>query len=246
MMQKKRTLITGASRGIGKAAAGIFAENGSDLILTCHKNKELLEELSQKLQEAYTVKIHCFTGDISLYPEVERLKEELLEKGWETPDILINNAGISHIGLLTDMTPEEWDHMIATNLGSVFNTCHLFAPGMVSRRSGKIINISSVWGNVGASCEAAYSASKGGVNAFTKALAKELAPSRISVNAVAFGVIDTEMNQFLAEEEKEALIEEIPACRMGTAEEAAEMIFSVASAPEYFTGQIITMDGGWI
>ena len=245
-MQKKRVLITGASRGIGKAAAEIFAENGCDLILVCRKNTELLQCLSQKLEQSYAIKTHGFTGDISHYSEVERLYRELSQKGWQYPDVLINNAGISYIGLFTEMTPEEWNRIIATNLGSVFNTCRLFAPGMISRQRGRIINISSVWGNVGASCEAAYSASKGGVNAFTRALAKELAPSHISVNAIAFGAIDTEMNQFLTETEREALMEEIPACRMGTAREAAEMIVSVASFPEYFTGQIITMDGGWI
>lgn len=240
-----KTLITGASRGIGKAAAECFAEHGSDLILTCHKNTEMLEEISKQLQEKYHVQIHCFTGDIALYQEAERLQKELSMIGWYAPDILINNAGISHIGLFTEMTLEEWNRILEVNLCSVFHMCHLFVPEMIARQSGKIINVSSVWGNVGASCEVAYSASKGGINAFTKALAKELAPSHISVNAVAFGAVDTEMNHMLTKEEKEALECEIPACRMGTVKEAAEMIYTLAAAPEYFTGQIVTMDGGW-
>ena len=132
------------------------------------------------------------------------------------------------------------------NIGSVMNLCHLVIPSMVHRHHGRIINISSVWGNVGASCEAVYSASKGAINSFTKALAKELAPSNIQVNAIAFGAIETPMNAWLSKEEAEALADEIPAGREGTKEEAAQMICMVADAPDYLTGQIITMDGGWI
>ena len=136
--------------------------------------------------------------------------------------------------------------VIDTNLTSLFYTCRLAVPQMVRRKEGKIINVSSVWGNVGASMEVAYSASKGGVNSFTKALAKELAPSNIQVNGAAFGVIDTDMNACFSREELEALAEEIPAGRMGTAQEAGEIIRWLAGAPAYLTGQIITMDGGWI
>lgn len=245
-MGRKRALITGAARGIGRRTAEKFAQNGYDLILTCRKNTAVLEEFSEELREKYGISCFAFTGDMGRYSDVECLWKGLENAGKHPIDVIVNNAGISYIGLLTDMEPEEWSRIIATNLGAVFNVCHLFVPQMVSAQAGKIINVSSVWGNVGASCEVAYSASKGGVNAFTKALAKELAPSHVSVNAVAFGVIDTEMNQLLSADEKAALMEEIPACRMGTPEEAAEMIFHVASAPEYLTGQIITMDGGWI
>jgi len=161
-------------------------------------------------------------------------------------DILINNAGISYIGLFTEMTPDDWRKVIDTNLTSVFNCCRLASPSMIARKSGKIINISSVWGSVGASCEVAYSASKGGINAFTKALAKELAPSNIQVNAVACGVIDTEMNRCFTEEDKQALIEEIPANRMGRSDEVAELVYQLTTGNEYLTGQIIHLDGGWI
>ena len=136
-------------------------------------------------------------------------------------DILINNAGISHIGLFSDMTPEEWNRILSTNLTSIYNLCSQCIPDMVHKKSGSILNISSVWGNVGASCEVAYSATKGGNHALTRALAKELAPSGIQVNAIACGAIDTEMNGFLSEEDRQMLIDEIPAGRMGLPEEVA-------------------------
>ena len=160
-------------------------------------------------------------------------------------DILVNNAGISHIGLLQDMTYEEWQNIINVNLGSVFTMCKNVIPFMLKAGHGKIINISSVWGNVGASCEVAYSASKGGINSFTRALAKELAPSNIQVNAIAFGAIDTDMNHFLDEEERTSLIDEIPAGRLASPEEAAQFITSISDSGTYLTGQIISMDGGW-
>lgn len=142
------------------------------------------------------------------------------------------------------MTSDEWKHIIDVNLTSVFNCSKLIIPHMLSKKSGHIINISSMWGNVGASCEVAYSASKGGVNTFTKALARELAPSNIAVNAIAFGTVDTRMNHFLDAEEKAALIEEIPAGRFLNPQESAEIIYSVATLNPYVTGQIITADGG--
>ena len=161
-------------------------------------------------------------------------------------DVLINNAAVAHVGLLTEMSVTQWKQVIGTNLDALFYTCKYLVPGMVRKKKGKIINISSVWGNVGASTEVAYSAAKGGVNSFTKALAKELAPSNIQVNAIAFGVIDTDMNACFSEEEKAALAEEIPADRMGTVKEAAQMVKQILHSPDYLTGQVITMDGGWI
>ena len=146
---------------------------------------------------------------------------------------------------MTDMSLSDWHRVIDTNLSAVFYLCRLIVPQMVRRQSGKILNVSSVWGNAGASMEAAYSASKGGVNSFTKALAKELAPSDIQVNAVAFGVIVTDMNVGFSEEEMDAIKEEIPADRLGTPEEAARMICGILGMPDYFTGQVVTMDGGW-
>ena len=160
-------------------------------------------------------------------------------------DVLVNNAGISYVGLLTDMTYQEWHEVIDTNLSACFLTCKYAVPEMVRRHRGKIVNISSVWGAVGASTEVAYSASKGGMNAFTRALAKELGPSNIQVNAVACGVIDTDMNWCFDEEEMAALIREIPADRIGRPEEVAELVKLLCTGNEYLTGQIITLDGGW-
>ena len=184
-------------------------------------------------------------ADVSDYEACKLLVQQAVER-FGTIDLLVNDAGVSHIGLFQDMTPDEWQRVMNVNIGSVMNLCHLVIPSMVHRHHGRIINISSVWGNVGASCEAVYSASKGAINSFTKALAKELAPSNIQVNAIAFGAIETPMNAWLSKEEAEALADEIPAGREGTKEEAAQMICMVADAPDYLTGQIITMDGGWI
>ena len=150
------------------------------------------------------------------------------------------------MGLFQDMSDEQWTRMIQTNLSSVFYTCRQVIPDMVHRQQGCILNISSVWGNTGASTEVAYSAAKGGVNAMTRALAKELAPSHIRVNAIACGFIDTEMNGFLSADDREALFEEIPAGRAGTVQEVADLVRRILDAPEYLTGQIITLDGGWI
>ena len=223
-------LITGASSGIGAATAIAFAKPNNRLILDSRKNREGLKKIDDEGRE--------------------RGAEDLLlaqaNEHFGPIDLLINNAGISHIGLFQDMTPDEWQRVMNVNIGSVMNLCHLVIPSMVHRHHGRIINISSVWGNVGASCEAVYSASKGAINSFTKALAKELAPSNIQVNAIAFGAIETPMNAWLSKEEAEALADEIPAGREGTKEEAAQMICMVADAPDYLTGQILTMDGGWI
>ena len=234
-------LITGASRGIGAAIALEFAANGYDLILTCHKSMDLLQALCEGITEKYQVTCTPVQADISNEADVARLFESITQL-----DVLVNNAGISYIGLLSGMTWEEWQTVINTNLNSCFLTCRAAIPLMLQDHAGRIINISSVWGNVGASMETAYSASKGGMNALTKALAKELAPSGIQVNAIACGVIDTTMNACFTEEERAALQEEIPADRFGKPEEVAQLALHLAQAPDYLTGQIITLDGGWI
>ncbi len=241
---KQTILITGASRGIGAAAALEFAKNGHNLILTCKKNRDKLELVKQTILK-YGVTCHTFVGDTSVPDTVSTLGAYINEQGLSV-DILVNNAGISHIGLLQDMSYEDWQQVINTNLTSMFLVSKLVIPDMLRKKRGKIINISSIWGNVGASCEVAYSASKGGVNTFTKALAKELAPSNISVNAIAFGIIDTEMNKFLSEDDRTLLAEDIPFGRFAFASEAGEMIYNIANAPSYMTGQIITMDGGML
>ncbi len=237
---KKHALITGASRGIGKATAEIFAKSGYSLTLTCHNSINDLKSLAQALTAKYGVTCQPFQADMGNEEDVAAVFSVI-----SSLDILVNNAGISHIGLLTEMTAQQWHRIMAVNLDSCFYTCRAAIPLMLKTHKGSIVNVSSVWGIQGASMETAYSASKGGMNAFTKALAKELAPSNISVNALACGVIDTDMNACLSPEEREALREEIPADRFGLPEEAADLIFRISQSPSYMTGQIITLDGGW-
>lgn len=241
---KQTILITGASRGIGKAIAIRFAKEGYSLIINCMKSTNALLELKKDLEENYHIPVLASVGNIGDYTYVTQLFEDI-KHTFNGVDIVINNAGISHVGLLSDMTLEEWQNLMDTNLSSVFYTSKLAIPYMLSKQQGKIINISSVWGNTGASCEVAYSASKGGMNSFTKALAKELAPSNIQVNAIACGCIDTEMNQCFSEEERQNLANEIPAGRFGKPEEVAELVYTLANNHNYLTGQIITLDGGW-
>ncbi len=242
---KQTALITGASRGIGAALAETFARAGYQLTLCCQHSEEKLMTLASRLQEQYHTTVLVRIGDVGDYAFVKAMVDETLE-AFGAIDVLINNAGISYIGLLTDMSIEDWNRIVATNLTSVFSTCRCVVPSMVHNKRGRIINISSVWGNVGASCEVAYSACKGGINSFTRALGKELAPSQITVNAIACGVIDTDMNRCFSEEERADLIAEIPAERMGRPEEVAELALSIASGHAYLNGQIITLDGGWI
>lgn len=241
---KKTALVTGASRGIGQAIAFTLAAHGYDLAVCCSSNPGQLLPVQQAASAA-GVRCLPFQADVSKSQDCVRMFEAI-EKSLGGVDLLVNNAGISKIGLLQDMPFEEWERLISVNLSSVFYCCKLAIPGMVRKKQGTIINISSVWGVCGASCEAAYSASKGGVNALTMALAKELAPSGIQVNAIACGAIDTDMNRFLEPEERDALLEEIPAGRMGTPEEAAQLVLQLAQSPPYLTGQIIRLDGGWI
>ncbi len=236
----RTALITGASRGIGRAIACTFAKQGYDLILTCVSNIKALQAFASELEKEYPITCQTFQVDMGSWDEVSALFHNI-----RSLDVLVNNAGISHVGLLSDMSVDEWHRVMHTNLDACFYTCKHAIPLMLQKHSGCIINISSVWGNVGASMEVAYSASKGGVNTFTKALAKELAPSGIQVNAIACGIIDTDMNKCFSEEDLQYVIEEIPADRMGKPEEVASLALQLAQSPAYLTGQIITIDGGW-
>ena len=240
----KTAIITGASRGIGAAIAKKFASCGYNLSLCCRSSSDTLKELAGELHSNYGVDVLCYTGNVGdFYFAQDMITKTISHFGHI--DVLVNNAGISHIGLLSDMTPEEWSNIVSVNLTGVFNFSKLIIPHMVAEKSGRILQISSVWGNVGASCEVAYSACKGGINAFTKALGKELAPSHIPVNAIACGVIDTDMNKCFSMEDIELLKGEIPADRMGTIDEVARLVMQIINSPSYLTGQIITLDGGW-
>ena len=237
----KKALVTGASRGIGKAIAERLASEGYDLVLTCKENIAILQDIVRDLSGQYNVLCSAYMCDCGDSKQVENLFLE--HKDF---DVVINNAGISYIGLLQDMSVDEWNKVISTNLSSVFYTSKFAIDYMVSKQEGRIINISSMWGEVGASMEVAYSASKGGVDAFTKALAKELAPSHIAVNAVSCGVIDTDMNRCFGDDERRELEESIPAGRYGRVEEVADVVYKLVTAPDYLTGQIISIDGGFI
>lgn len=235
-----KALVTGASRGIGEAIARALAKEGYDLYLTCDKSYDELEAVATSVSEEYGINAIPYQTDMSDELMVMKLFEDIDEL-----DVLVNNAGISFIGQLQDMAFDEWHNVMGVNLDSVFLTCREAVPMMIANHSGCIINISSVWGDRGASMEVAYSASKGGVNAFTKALAKELAPSRVRVNAISCGVIDTDMNSCFTKEEMDSIIEDIPADRLGEADEIADIVVMLTKSPDYLTGQIITVDGGY-
>lgn len=244
-MIKKNVLITGASRGIGRSTALLFADKGFHVFLNCNKSIEELQKVQQEIEQNHPNCSTIVTGNVGNPEDVRSIFREIYSH-CNSLDVLVNNAGVAHIGLLMDLSDEEWRRIIDTNLSSVFYCCREAVPKMVSTKSGRIINISSMWGTVGASCEAAYSASKSGIHGLTRALAKELAPSGISVNAIACGVIDTVMNAQLDKTERQELAEEIPAGRFCSPEEIAEVIWQTANTPVYMTGQIIGVDGGYI
>lgn len=235
-------LITGASRGIGRAVAIEFAKNKHNIIICAKSDLEGLQNTKRLVENEG---VSCYIGlcDVTNEDSVKDFISDSVKIIGQT-DILINNAGISYIGLLQDMSFEDWNKVLSTNLTSAFLMSKYVIPEMLKKQSGHIINISSVWGNIGASMEVAYSASKGGINSFTKALAKELAPSNISVNAISPGFIDTDMNKVFEKDELEAIFEEIPMSRAGSPSEVAKLIYKIATS-DYITGQIITIDGGW-
>lgn len=244
MIMRRTIIVTGASRGIGRAIALSLANEETSLLISCSKSAAKLNEVKALIEEK-GARCETYIGDMGNYSDAMKMFD-LAFQSFGHVDILINNAGISMVGLFQDMTADEWNKICSTNIDSVFNCCHFAVKDMLGRHCGKIINISSVWGLYGASCEVAYSATKGAVNAFTRALAKELAPSSIQVNAIACGAINTDMNSHLDESEKNALEEEIPAGRFGDPQEVAQLVESLVNMNSYLTGQIITLDGGWI
>ena len=239
----KTALITGASGAIGSKIAEKLVEDGFFVLIHGYRNTDALIELKNKLNLTGTNAAE-FICDISNYMDVAKMFSEidLLYGGL---DILINNAGISYIKPFTDISYNEWTEVIDTNLTGMFNTCHFAVPEMIKRKSGKIINISSIWGITGASCETHYSAAKAGVIGFTKALASELAPSGIQVNCVAPGAIETKMNSHLTDDELADFVESIPMGRMGTPEEVADAVsFFASDKSDYITGQVLSPNGG--
>ena len=238
-------LVTGASRGIGRATAALLAEQGYRVAIGYRCRQDAAQSLAAEL----AARGHCaqaFAADVTVAAQVEALFAAV-EAALGPVELLINNAGIAQQKLFTDLTEEEWDAMLAANLKSVFLCCRAAVPGMVRRKRGKIINLSSMWGQVGASCEVHYSAAKAGVIGLTKALAKELGPSGIQVNCVAPGVIDTEMNGALTPQDLAALREETPLGRLGSPAEVAAVIGFLASpAGDFLTGQVLSPNGGMV
>lgn len=243
-MSNKNALVTGASRGIGRSIALALADAGYNLLINCSKSEEQLLKVQREILSK-SVKCEIFIGNAG-NPDTAIAMFSHAKETLGDIHLLINNAGISKVGLLQDMSFEDWNTIFNTNVSSIFNMCKCVIPEMVTRQQGKIINISSVWGLCGASCEAAYSATKGAVNSLTKALGKELAPSNIQVNAIACGAVDTSMNACFSEEDLNALSEEIPAGRMAQPDEIAQMVIQIINSPSYLNGEVIKMDGGWI
>ena len=244
-MDKKTVLVTGSSRGIGRAIALAFAQSGYHVFLNCNHSIISLEHVRSEIEAIPGASCDLVIGDVGNPDSVSEMFKKI-HKYCNGLDVLVNNAGISHIGLMSETSAKDWNRVMQTNLSSAFYCSHEAVPKMVAKKGGKIINISSMWGTSGASCEVAYSASKAGLHGFTKALAKELAPSNIQVNAIACGAIETTMNDHLSEEERLSLEIEIPAGRFGTPEEVADMVLQIAESPAYLTGQIIGIDGGMI
>ncbi|TNJ66172.1 glucose 1-dehydrogenase [Paenibacillus hemerocallicola] len=237
-------LVTGASRGIGAAIAQRFASVGMKVVIHYLNSHESANETARACLN-YGAQVLTVTADVRSREQLLRMKEKM-EKHGMIPDIVVNNAGVAHYGMLQDVSEQEWERVMDVNLKGMFLCTQLFMDSMVRQKYGRIINVSSVWGLSGASCEVVYSTAKGGVNAFTKALAKELAPSGVTVNAVAPGVVETSMNANLNSAEKEALQNDIPAGRFAHPDEIASLVYFIA-LPEsgYITGQIISPNGGW-
>ena len=241
----KYALITGGSRGIGAAAARLCARRGWGVAVGYHRSGDQAQALVRELQ-GLGVPALAVRADVADAGQVREMVDNVLEIFCQL-DILICSAGISHVGLISQIDEDQWRRLFAVNVDGVHHCCRAVLPHMLARKSGSIVTVSSMWGQVGASCEAAYSATKGAVTAYTKALAKELGPSNIRVNCVAPGVIDTKMNAHLSRQDLAALAEETPLGRIGTPEEAAAAIaFLAGDEASFITGQVLAPNGGFV
>lgn len=244
-MQKKTVLITGASRGIGAATSQIFAENNYQVVINYRHSEYEAKALCDALHaKGYAAMACC--ADVSSLCQVEEMVEKV-SRHFGAIDVLVNNAGISKQVLFDEMTGEQWNEMMNVHVGGMFHCTKCVLPGMLNQKSGKIINVSSIWGMVGASMEVHYSTAKAAQIGFTKALAKELGPSHIQVNCIAPGIVDTDMNKDLCEEDREALITQTPQQRFATPMEIAHTILFLASPnADYMTGQVLSPNGGFV
>lgn len=241
----KNAVITGSARGIGAQTARLLAAEGYNVVINYNTSEKDAAELCREIRLGGGNSV-AVQADVSKRKDAERLFDEA-RKAFGAVDVLVNNAGIAQIKLFTDISDEDYDRMFDCNVRSVFNCCQCVLPDMIHQKYGRIINVSSMWGITGASCEVHYSASKSAVIGMTKALARELAPSGITVNAVAPGVIDTPMNSGFDSETMEALKNETPVGRLGTPEDVARAILFLADCgSDFITGQTIGIDGGFI
>ena len=239
----KVVIVTGASRGIGRDIATTLAKKGYIVIANYNKSENKAIELQQNLEKE-NINIDIFKADVSNRDEVKKLVQFVINK-YKKIDYVINNAGIDQVKMFLDITDADWNNMISNNLNSVFYMCQEVLPYMIHEKNGVIINISSIWGVTGASCESHYAVSKAGVDALTKSLAKEMGPSNIRINSIAPGFIDTEMNNNLNEEEKKEIKEEIPLQKIGKVEDVSRTVEWIVE-DEYITGQVISVNGGWL
>lgn len=243
-LKEKVALVTGASRGLGKAIAVRLAEEGAQVVVNYAKNAEKAEEVVKTIQSAGGTAL-AMQADVACLEEVEKMVDTIYEK-FGRIDILVNNAGVNRDGLLISMEQEDWDTVISTNLGGLFNCTKAVAKYMMVQKSGRIINISSIAGERGGRGQSNYAASKGGVNAFTRSVAMELALKRITVNAVAPGVVETEMSSTVIRRAKDHILNSIALKRLGHPEELAKVVAFLASDDSsYITGEIIRVDGGF-
>lgn len=242
---RKIALITGGSRGIGAACVEKFAREGWAVIFLYQKNEEAAQRLVSALR-GEGLDVSCCQCDVADGAQVKSVTADIL-RNYKRIDALVNNAGVAHIGLLTDMTDEEWNRIFDVNVKGAFHMLREVLPGMISRQAGAVVNVSSMWGEVGASCEAAYSASKAALIGLTKALAKEVGPSGVRVNCITPGVIDTDMNAQLDDDARAELADETPLSRIGTAQETADAVYFLCSgAASFITGQVLGVSGGMV
>lgn len=245
MNTRKTAIITGASRGIGRKTAELFALNGYNVLINFRHSQQAAEQLQKELRQA-GAKVEIFRADVGNYDEARAMVDFCLDR-FGAVDVLVNNAAISQSKLFTELTPAEWQEMMRVILSGVFNCTQHALKHMLRENRGKIINLSSIWGIAGASCEVHYSTAKAGIIGFTKALAKEMGPSNIQVNCVAPGVIETDMLNEYTEEDLEALRQETLVKRLGSPQDIAQVILFLASEKaDYITGQVISPDGGFL
>ena len=242
---KKTVLITGGSRGIGRASAQLFARQGWNVAVNyLHSQQAAMDLVAELSGEGFEV-MAC-QADVASREQVTAMVREVQDR-FGCIEVLINNAGIAQQKLFTDITSEDWDAMLDVNVKGIFNCCQAVVPGMISRKRGKIINLASIWGLTGASCEVHYSTAKAAVIGFTKALARELGPSNIQVNCVAPGIIDTDMNASLLEDDRCRLIEATPLMRLGTPQDIAyALVFLASEQADFLTGQVLSPNGGFV